>query len=154
MAPAQQTTVGDTSYPYKIILCPVDFDAGSIAALGQARRLALAAGATLHVLHVVPLIPGAGEIADSIGPSGDESARQRLRELVERELAGLKSEIHIKIALHSDIAGGILATADEVKADLIVTATHGRAGLAHLLLGSVTEAVVRRAPCPVLAVRA
>lgn len=141
------------SHPYKSILCAVDFDECSLAALRQAARLAAAADATLHLLHVVPLIPGAGEVADSIGAGGDTSAAQRLREIGDRELAGVKREIHTKIALHSDIAGNILAAAQEVKADLIVAATHGRSGVAHFLLGSVAETVVRRASCPVLTVR-
>ena len=140
-------------HPYKSILCAVDFDESSLAALRQAARLAAASEATLHLLHVAPLIPGAGEIADSVGPGGDESAAQRLREIADRELSGVKHEIHTKIAVHSDIAGKILSTAHEVKADLIVTATHGRSGVAHFLLGSVAETVVRRASCPVLTVR-
>ncbi len=50
--------------------------------------------------------------------------------------------------------GGITGTADAVGADLIVIATHGLGGLAHVLLGSVTERVVRRSACPVLTVKA
>lgn len=141
-------------HPYKSIVCAVDFDDSSLAALRQAACLAAASDATLHIVHVVPLIPGAGEVADSVGPGGDASAVQRLREIADRELAGVKHEVHTKIALHSDIAGNILSTAHEVNADLIVTATHGRSGVAHFLLGSVAETVVRRALCPVLTVRA
>jgi nucleotide-binding universal stress UspA family protein len=47
----------------------------------------------------------------------------------------------------------IAAAAKQVKADLIIMATHGRTGVTHLLMGSVTERVVRSAPCPVLIVR-
>jgi nucleotide-binding universal stress UspA family protein len=47
----------------------------------------------------------------------------------------------------------IVETAKARKADLIVMATHGRGGLSHLLMGSVTEKVVRSAPCPVLTIR-
>jgi nucleotide-binding universal stress UspA family protein len=141
-------------HPYKSIVCAVDFDESSLAALRHAARLAAASDATLHVLHVVPLIPGVDEIADSIGPGGDAPAEQRLREIAKRELAAVKYEIHTTVALpHSHIATRILAAAADLDADLIVMATHGRAGVAHFLLGSVAEAVVRRASCPVLTVR-
>lgn len=140
-------------YPCRSILCPIDFDDNSLAALRHARQLAAAASATLHVLHVVRLIPTPSEIVQSIGPDGEASAQQRLREVAERELVDVKNEIHTKIALTSDIARSILATARDVKADLIVMATHGRSGVAHFLLGSVAEAVVRNSSCPVLTVR-
>lgn len=140
------------SHPYESILCPVDFDDSSLKALRHANLLATS-GATVHVLHVVTLIPGAEEIADSIGPGGDESARERLQKIVQAESPSVKVEIHVKLALRPHIAGVILTTAREVNADLIVIATHGRAGVAHFLLGSVAEALVRRAPCPVLTVR-
>ena len=54
---------------------------------------------------------------------------------------------------HGEPADTIVHKAQELGADLIVMGTHGRTGLAHIFLGSVAEKVVRRAPCPVLAVR-
>jgi universal stress protein A len=153
MASRKQTAIDLAARPYRSILCPVDFDENSLAALRHARQLAAAVDATLHVLHVVAVIPTPGDVLQSLEAGGDAPAEQRLRELAERELADVKSQVHTKIALTSDIARSILASARDVKADLIVMATHGRSGLAHFLLGSVTEAVVRNARCPVLTVR-
>ncbi len=153
MAPTQQTGGGFAAHPYRTILCPVDFDDNSLAALRHARQLAAATDATLYLLHVVPVIPSAGEIVSSLETGGDAPAQRRLRKLAERELADVKHEEHTRIALRSDIARDIVAAARETRADLIVMATHGRSGIAHFLVGSVTEAVVRHAPCPVLTVR-
>jgi universal stress protein A len=66
---------------------------------------------------------------------------------------GVKHEIHVRFASASEIAKSIFETADELRADLLVMATHGRSGLSHVFLGSVAEAVVRNARCPVLTVR-
>ncbi|HZO82282.1 MAG TPA: universal stress protein [Candidatus Binataceae bacterium] len=153
MVSTQQTAGGPPAHPYRVILCPVEFDETSLAALRHARALADAAGATLHLLHVVPIIPTVSEVVSDLEPGGEASAQQRLRDLAERELPGAKFELHTRVALSSDIARHILAAARELDADLIVIATHGRSGLAHFLLGSVTEAVVRNASCPVLTVR-
>lgn len=149
----QQIAGGRAPHPYSTILCPIEFDESSLGALKHARQLAAAAEATLLLLHVVPIIPSAGEIVSSLERGADAPAQQRLGKLAQRELADVKHEIRTKLALGSDVAREIVAAAREAKADLIVMATHGRAGVAHFLLGSVTEAVVRHAPCPVLTVR-
>ena len=138
---------------YQTILCPVDFDENSLAAVTHAAQLAAEMDAMLHLLHVITIIPTAPEIVQSLEPQGDLSARQRLQKIADRELVGIKHQLHTKLAFASHIPKSILATAREVGADLIVMATHGRSGLAHLLLGSIAEAVVRNAICPVLTVR-
>jgi universal stress protein A len=142
-------------YPYKIILCPVDFDDNSIAALAHARRLAIDMGATIHLLHVLPILP---MLADhGIAIDGDEPAREKaqrkLKDLVRRRLPKTTAEIHTRIAFVSEVPKTILASARELGADLIVMATHGRSTIGHLIFGSVTEAVVRNAVCPVLTLR-
>ena len=139
---------------YQTILCPVDFDENSLAAVTHATQLAAEMGATLHLLHVISIIPTAPEIVQSIEPQNDLSARQRLQKIADRELVGIKHQLHTKLSLASLIPRSILATAHELGADLIVLATHGRSGLPHLLLGSVAEAIVRNANCPVLTIRA
>ena len=138
---------------YRTILCPVDFDENSLAAVTHAAQLAAEMNATLHLLHVITIIPTAPEIVQSLEPQSDLSARQRLQKIADRELVGVKHQLHTKLAFASLIPRSILATAHELGADLIVMATHGRSGLPHLLLGSVAEAVVRSASCPVLTVR-
>ena len=138
---------------YRTILCPVDFDENSRAALKHAAQLATGMDAVLHLLHVITIIPTAPEMVQSLEPQSDLSARRRLQKIADRELVGITHQLHTKLAFASHISKSILATAHEVGADLIVMATHGRSGLPHLLLGSVTEAVVRNATCPVLTIR-
>ena len=139
--------------PYKSILCPVDFDDNSRAALRHAARLASGLDATVHLLHITTIIPTAAEIIQSADPHIDPSARRQLQRLADTELAGVKHQIHSKRAFAALVPKTILAVADEVGADLIVIATHGRSGLPRLLLGSVAQAVVRSATCPVLTIR-
>ncbi len=138
---------------YQTVLCPVDFDENSLAAVKHAAQLAAQMDATLHLLHVITIIPTAPEIVQSLEPQRDLSARQRLQRIADAELVGIKNQLHTKLAFAAHIPKNILATAHEVGADLIVMATHGRSGLPHLLLGSVAEAVVRSATCPVLTIR-
>jgi nucleotide-binding universal stress UspA family protein len=138
---------------YRSILCPVDFDENSRAALRHAARLASSMDATVHLLHITTIIPTASEIVQSADPHIDPSARRQLQKLADSELAGVKHQIHSKLAFASLVPKTILAIADEVKADVIVIATHGRSGLPRLLLGSVAEAVVRNATRPVLTIR-
>jgi nucleotide-binding universal stress UspA family protein len=68
-----------------------------------------------------------------------------------RAIAGEDAEVHVSEGLPTD---AICRVASRLHADLIVMGTHGREGLSHLLLGSVAERTLRRAPCPVLTVRA
>lgn len=138
---------------YKSILCPVDFDENSCAALRYAARLASSMDATVHLLHITTIIPTASEIVQSADPHIDLSARRQLQRLADTELAGVEHQIHSKLAFASLVPKTILAIADEVDADVIVIATHGRSGLPRLLLGSVAEAVVRNATRPVLTIR-
>ena len=139
--------------PYKTILCPVDFDDSSVVALRHAAQLAAQVDATVHLLHVTPIIPTAPEIVQSFEPQGELSARCRLEKMANDELAGIKHQIHTRVAFASHIPKSILVAAREAGADLIVIATHGRSGLPRLLFGSVAEAVVRNSTCPVLTVR-
>ncbi|HVA40281.1 MAG TPA: universal stress protein [Candidatus Binataceae bacterium] len=142
-------------YPYKIILCPVDFDDNSMAALAHARRLAADMGATIHLLHVLPILPMLADHGVAVGgdEAAEEEAQRRLKDLVRRRLSRISTEIHTRIAFVSEVPKNILAFARELDADLIVMATHGRGTIGHLIFGSVTEAVVRNAVCPVLTLR-
>jgi universal stress protein A len=142
-------------YPYKIILCPVDFDDNSMAALAHARRLAIDMGATIHLLHVLPILPMLADHGVEVGvdAAAEQEAQRRLKDLVRRRLARTPVEIHTRIAFVSEVPKTILAFARELAADLIVMATHGRSAIRQLFFGSVTEAVVRNAVCPVLTLR-
>ena len=140
----------------KRILVPTDFSECSDAALKYGRALNETFGATLHLLHVVQdpyTQPWAAEAFPT--PLGEmlvqweTQARQRLATLLpEGDRTG---------AVIATIVGSpfyeIVRYATEQQIDLIVIGTHGRGPLGHMLLGSVAEKVVRKAPCPVLTVR-
>jgi nucleotide-binding universal stress UspA family protein len=142
-------------YPYKTILCPVDFDENSMAALAHARRLASDMGATIHLLHVLPILPMYGDqgLAIGVDEAAEQEAQRRLKEIAHRRLSKVPSEIHTHIAFVSEVPKTILTYARKLGADLIMMATHGRGVIKHLFFGSVAEAVVRNANCPVLTLR-
>jgi nucleotide-binding universal stress UspA family protein len=142
-------------YPYKRILCPVDFDDNSMAALAHARRLAIDMGATILLVHVLPILPLLSDhgIAGGDIEGPEQEAQRLLNDIARRQLSRIKVEIHTHISFASEVPKSILASARELAADLIVMATHGRTGIKHLFFGSVTEAVVRNALCPVLTLR-
>jgi nucleotide-binding universal stress UspA family protein len=137
----------------KNILVPLDFSACSEQALDYACALGAKLGATIHIVNALGAqLPELNValtetmIHDLI--SGHETALQKLAD-PRRPL------VHVgKVLVKSgDARDAILETARELDADLIVMGTHGRRGITRFVVGSVTEDVVRRAPCPVLAVR-
>jgi nucleotide-binding universal stress UspA family protein len=140
----------------KKILVPTDFSECSEAAVRYGRALAAAFGASLHLLHVVQdpyTQPWAAEAFPA--PLGDlleqwqTQARARLAELVpEPERAATMVAVQVGSPFFE-----VVRYAEEQGIDLIVIGTHGRGPLGHVLLGSVAERVVRKAPCPVLTVR-
>lgn len=139
----------------KKLLVPTDFSEPSKAALAYARELARQFGATLTVFHAVePIAVYGGEIAVYEPKVQDEleaAARQQVEALLgddDRQALGAQAIV----VTAGFTAGAILDCARSIEADLIVLGTHGRSGVTHLLLGSVAERVVQRAPCPVLTV--
>lgn len=143
-------------FPYKRILCPVDFDEYSSEALKEAAALASSGGSTVHVLHVVRISPlfdqGAAEgfTAEESYEAQTSFARKRVEEMLRAIPAEVKREIAIEIGEPGD---SIMEAQKKLGADLVVMATHGRKGLKHLVLGSVAERVVRESRAPVLTVR-
>jgi universal stress protein A len=134
----------------KHILVPIDFSPGAQQALDYACALAGKLGA---VVHLVTALGPAGELPLS-AKLVEELVRENARAL--EELAAARRDrvaFGAPIVEAADPRDLILATVSRVDADLIVMGTHGRRGLSRLLLGSVAEDVLRRAPCPVLAVR-
>ncbi|MGE5242014.1 MAG: universal stress protein [Bacteroidota bacterium] len=125
---------------YRRILVPVDGSASADRALEHAIALAKAHAATLKIVFV----DGADEISRQIIEVAAAKARN----------AGLQPESGLLVKLPTEEIGGvILQEAGSWTADLIVIGTHGRRGLAHALLGSVAERVIRAATVPVLVVR-
>jgi nucleotide-binding universal stress UspA family protein len=136
---------------YDDILLPTDGSAAAEAAVDHATTLARAFDATVHVLSVVEPIPAvemdAAMVHERLRESADRAVEQATRRLDE---AGVPSDSSVRDgSAHSSI----LAEAADLGADMIVMGTHGRTGVGRVLLGSVTERVVRRADAPVLSVR-
>ncbi len=140
------------------VLLPTDFSEYSAAARVYACAFAQQFGAELHVLHVIqdlaPLVPEPGA---ALAPPVDYlrelelNAHAMLERAVDASWAVGKSIV--KVVRQGPPFLEIVQYAQEANIDLIVLGTHGRGGLAHMLLGSVAEKVVRKAPCPVLTVR-
>ncbi len=142
----------------KRILVPIDFSEQSRKAMQYALSFARQFNAEVLLLHVMEFAP----VATSASPLPiiqDEMARVTLRESAAKQLAEWRNEIGSHVAARASVRDGISAHAEIVKAategniDLIMLGTQGRTGLAHLLIGSTAERVVRHAPCPVLVVR-
>jgi nucleotide-binding universal stress UspA family protein len=135
---------------FKTILMPTDLSKRSLYALPVARSLAETLGAQLIVLFVKEPIDAAEiSIETTAGEEHDRALRERLREMVPPG-PGLAVDYLIDQGPAPD---AILRIAHERPCDLIVMSTHGRSGLERLLMGSVAEAVVRAAACPVMTVR-
>ena len=142
--------------PPRTILVPVDFGPTSERALAEAVSLARTFGAELHVFHAFALPPaGVGDFALRLS---DTASSQIVAE-AKREVSRMTSKyddgkIALRIVLEEgDPSKTILTCAGRIGADLIVMGTHAREGLARVLIGSTTEAVIRTSPVPVLTVR-
>ncbi len=141
------------AFPYRRILCPVDFDDNSFAALDVAAEIARHTDGAIFVLHVVPMIvpPVGTPVYVDIYKSQEETAWAKLREIGRRNLAGARHELLVQMG---DPAGTILRAQKKIGPDVLVMATRGRRGFSRFFLGSVAETVLREAACPVLTVRA
>ena len=133
------------------ILVPIDFSTGSDAALGMATPLARDSGGFLVLAHVevIPLSAAGGEYLYAMPEPPTEELLAKLDAIV-------LPDSHIPVErrlLAGDHADAIIRLAETENVDMIVMGTHGRRGLTRLLMGSVAEAVVRAAPCPVLTVK-
>ncbi|MEO7037714.1 MAG: universal stress protein [Polyangiaceae bacterium] len=160
--------------PFSIVV-GVDYSEASGMALKQAVSATEPHESShIHVVHSVPFTPplanglGTPDLMLAATPAGvvpgELMASEMMRSLqsfVEKALgepsaedskkhAGIKWTMHMR---QSDPTLAIVQLATDVEADLVVVGTHGRGWLAHFLLGSVAEGVIRQAPCPVLVVR-
>ena len=138
---------------FKTILVATDFSDASELALEYARVLAQRFGAGLRVLHVVETpVPLGSELYIPEAMSVTERAVQEGQHHLAVTLAGVTGDDVIGQVLVGTAAKKIVEYAADHDIDLIVMGTHGRSALAHLIMGSVAERVVRTAPCPVLTV--
>jgi nucleotide-binding universal stress UspA family protein len=125
---------------YRRILVPLDFSEPSARALDTAVAFGRTLGASLDVLHIVPL-----------NGHGEKEAVGELARVAPATLDDVVASRRVVKALAPEL--GIVEAARKGNADLIVMGTHGRTGLKHVKLGSVAERVVQLAPCAVLTVR-
>lgn len=141
------------------ILVPVDFGEASLQALMTAEKLAEQLQCDVVVVHVTP--PGAAA-ADGLDASAAHlvvdgvrdahlvrNLREQMAEFLKRA-GGRKREVLFRSGA---AAAGIVAAASEINAQLIVMASHGRRGLARIVLGSTAEEVVHKARCSVLTLK-
>jgi nucleotide-binding universal stress UspA family protein len=155
--PAAAPGAVQTPVPFSRVLCAVDFSEASRLVLAHAMALARSGGGRVTLVHVVELLPVAYEPmitppfdAAQFRAAAEKAAEAQLQALVPlsaREMCGT----HVTSAARA--YEGILNTAADRQADVIVIGVHGRNMLDRLLFGSTTERVLRRAVCPVLTVR-
>jgi nucleotide-binding universal stress UspA family protein len=138
------------------ILFPTDFSRYNDAALQYASTLAAEADALLYIVHVDEmrdLNAAMGEsgylIAAAVAHEGRPEVRRRLEEVVPTT----EEVIYEHYYLRGSPVTEILRFAERENVDLIVMGSHGRTGLSRLLMGSIAEGIMRKAPCPVLIVR-
>jgi len=137
--------------PANTIVFPTDFSTASDAALVHAAALARQSGGRLLIVHVEepPLAYGGGELYYGLP---EPSSERILKMLEDVKPADTAVPFTHRLTM-GDPAAEIVRIATDEQAEMIVLGTHGRTGLSRLLMGSVAEAIVRRAPCPVLIYR-
>ncbi|MCO6459591.1 MAG: universal stress protein [Pirellulaceae bacterium] len=130
------------------ILFPTDFSHSGDAALHFATSLARDSGASLIIVHVEepPVAYGGGEMYYGI----PEPATEDLKRMLEQVKPTDPNVPYEHRLITGDPSTAVAKLAESEGVDLIIMGTHGRTGISRLLMGSVAEAVVRRAPCPVL----
>jgi universal stress protein A len=135
----------------KAYLVPIDFSAGSAAALRHAVAMTRKSELNLYLLHVVPLtlvFPAERRYFEIL----EQRARAEMGKLA-RRVKLEPSRLRFDVIRSGDIARAIADRASAMRASLIVMGSHGRSGLSRLMLGSVAERTLRYAECPVLVVK-
>jgi len=140
------------------VLVPTDFSTISIEAIRTANGLALSS-TEVTVLHIYNPIAMSGPSTRDISPPPRGLPRdiefkvmENLKRITQKCL-DKPNKVNLEIEVSRFPADAICEYAKENMVDLIILTTHGRTGLSHLLMGSVAEAVVRKATCPVLIAR-
>jgi len=133
----------------KKILAPTDFSELSAEGVRYACHLARDVGAQVIVLNVIVL-----DESNTTGKGEMERHKQRLEEFVGKTISH-RADLKIReVVVAGQPYGAIVNCAEHEKVDLIVMSTHGRGGLSRMLIGSVTDKLLRSATCPVLVVPA
>lgn len=140
------------------VLVATDFSSGADAAAAAAAQLAERLGLTVDIVTVVDTSAFATIYGDAVYRNqriGEihGAATQQAHDFAKRHFAKLTAaKVHVHVR-DGDAFRELLNGASELGSDLIVMGTHGRTGIAHLLIGSVAEKVVRHSPIPVMTVR-
>lgn len=140
------------------IVAAIDFTPVSTAVTEAAASIAAAFGADLTLLHVAA--PDPDFVGYGPGPQAERDARAHELRSEHRQLEALadacrKQGVEARSLLIQGVTvNGIIGEAEKSGADLIVVGSHGKAALSRVLLGSVSEGVLRRSPCPVLIIPA
>ena len=162
LAPCPVFTIRELKEPKPVmqvnnILVPIDFSNYSEKALAYASEIAQSYNAQLQLLHIIEetmhpafSVTGKSSIFDLVPGIKDDSKKRTEKMLNKFVSDKVKSKVFIQ---GGRAANDIIKFAKENSTDLIVIATHGLTGLEHMLLGSVTEKVVRMAHCPVFTVK-
>ena len=149
---------------FKEILVPIDFSDRSMQAIDPAYSLARLIGGKVFLLHVIDLFPKPNPLYAHYAPREsmlaedlnrmEAEARKKLEALVPKgdEFKGVESEV--MVVRHTTPHECIVEQAGKVGADTIVMTHKGWSTLVHVLVGSVTEQVIRHAKCPVMVLRA
>ena len=140
---------------WKQICCAVDFADQSRVAMEQSAELARRFEAELTLVHALPSSPHTASdvLVSSRGLAAVEA--EKAQEMLARWRADAERRVGRSVRScmpTGDPAGAILRHAREERCDILVVGTHGRSGVARLVLGSVAERVARESPCPVLVV--
>lgn len=140
----------------RTILVATDFSEQADAALAYAVELGAQLDATIHLVHAISIpTMGVPDLGVAYASLGIESATTRAQQSLDERVARYRDRVslgptRLEIGDARDVIDQVAA---QLGADLVVMGTHGRRGVRRVLLGSVAEAVVRSAPCPVLTVR-
>jgi len=162
LAPCSVLTVrcesgGNLKETLKTIVVPVDFSEYSRNALKEAVNFANIYNATLHIVHIVEKFdyPSIYKSNEKKPELWNEDVKKKTYSEIERlvqEFGGDKSKTKIHIEKGQPVRD-IIRYCKDVNADLVVIATHGLRGIEYLLMGSVSEKVVRYSECPVLTIK-
>ena len=138
------------------ILIPTDLSEFSLSAIDYIAKSSEFKKAEIYLLHVIDNVPEIGVPNMELHPpllyqEAEANAKKELDRLVRTHLGKARAG-HV-VLRHGPPAREIVSFAREKKIDLIIIATHGRTRLAHMLMGSIAEKVVRMSPVPVLAVK-
>jgi nucleotide-binding universal stress UspA family protein len=153
---SNRCTSSEAAMNIQKILFPTDFSRYNDAALEYAKTLAAEADALLYIVHVDEMQDfhaAMGESGCLIAAAVAHEGRPEVRRRLEGVLPATEEVIYEHYYLRGSPVHEIVQFAERENVDLIVMGSHGRNGLSRLIMGSVAEGVMRKAPCPVLIVK-